>query len=262
MKELKYVNAGSLADGFSDSPMERSGALTGKSILLYLEDGARVRIDFISATRLESIFYGEGAGLICDYVAVKLREDIFFLDYIIQFGYTRSISIVMNLRTGQALVIRGELPVTEEFSIPLLVRAKEGLPLSATKLMIDRASIDTPFNIAQGVDCTTADLIGKRLRFRYSSNAHYEHYYLNAKFFTWHCLAGKEKGLCDTDRCFYYKVEEDLYCFVWAEKIVQTLGVALEDLRTMRSYGKLFGYTDFEEGEVTNIPTGSEIEIV
>ncbi|MCS6036118.1 hypothetical protein LNQ52_01035 [Klebsiella pneumoniae subsp. pneumoniae] len=33
-----------------------------------------------------------------------------------------------------------------------------------------------------------------------------------------------EKGLADVDRCHYVQVAEDLYLFVWREKIIPTLG--------------------------------------
>ena len=38
------------------------------------------------------------------------------------------------------------------------------------------------------------------------------------------CLDGVEKGLADVDRCHYVQVAEDLYLFVWREKIIPTLG--------------------------------------
>ena len=54
--------------------------------------------------------------------------------------------------------------------------------------------------------------------------------------------SGSEKGLADTDRCHYFKLGDDLYLFVWREKIVPTLGAVVVDFQAMRTMGKIFGH--------------------
>lgn len=73
----------------------------------------------------------------------------------------------------------------------------------------------------------------------------FEHIYLNEKLYTWHCMAGIEKGLADTDRCHYYKIagsgtgsDAGLYLFIWREKIIPTLGMVLVDFSRMKTTGK------------------------
>jgi hypothetical protein len=81
---------------------------------------------------------------------------------------------------------------------------------------------------------------------------------LNENTYTWQCISGNEKGLADTDRCFFYKLGEKFYLFVWIEKIVPTVGVVLEDLEVMRSYGKIFGHEGYDmNGRITNFAVGS-----
>ena len=79
------------------------------------------------------------------------------------------------------------------------------------------------------------------------------------KFYTWHCVSGIEKGLCDTDRCYYLKLADNLYWFTWLEKVVPTIGTVIEDLspEVMRSFGKIAGYESYDHGKVTNFQVGS-----
>ena len=81
---------------------------------------------------------------------------------------------------------------------------------------------------------------------------------MNEQTYTWHCIAGNERGLADTDRCFFYELGKQLYLFVWIEKIIPTVGVVIEDLEAMRSYGKIFGRGGYDmNGRITNFPVGS-----
>ncbi|MFZ7125520.1 MAG: MoaF C-terminal domain-containing protein [Desulfobacterales bacterium] len=91
----------------------------------------------------------------------------------------------------------------------------------------------------------------------YSDTETYEHIYLNEHLYTWHCLAGIEKGLADTDRCHAYRIGEGLYLFVWREKVVPTLGVVMIDLQRMKTTGKILGYEDGDFGTIVNAPVGA-----
>jgi hypothetical protein len=108
----------------------------------------------------------------------------------------------------------------------------------------------------------TTELVGKRIRYRYSTTELYEHIYLNPSFYSWHCLSGVEAGLCDTDFCHYIKLREELYLFVWQEKIVPTLGVVTIDLVRGKTDGKIFGYAGYDFGARSNFPVGAFVEFV
>ncbi len=41
----------------------------------------------------------------------------------------------------------------------------------------------------------------------------YEHLHLTDSAYTWHCLAGAERGLADTDRDRVWKLREDAHLF-------------------------------------------------
>lgn len=108
----------------------------------------------------------------------------------------------------------------------------------------------------------TTALVGMRNQYTYSPTERYEHIYLNDNFYAWQCLDGVEKGLADVDRCHYVQVAEDLYLFVWREKIIPTLGVILIDLQQMRTDGKIMGYQGSDFGALSNFPVGASAKIL
>ncbi|MFY4846670.1 MoaF C-terminal domain-containing protein [Klebsiella pneumoniae] len=134
----------------------------------------------------------------------------------------------------------------------------------------DNASISAVCNLTQRnatlvygqlPDFTTA-LVGMRNQYTYSPTERYEHIYLNDNFYAWQCLDGVEKGLADVDRCHYVQVAEDLYLFVWREKIIPTLGVILIDLQQMRTDGKIMGYQGSDFGALSNFPVGASAKLL
>ena len=58
------------------------------------------------------------------------------------------------------------------------------------------------------------------------------------------------------------QVAEDLYLFVWREKIIPTLGVILIDLQQMRTDGKIMGYQGSDFGALSNFPVGASAKIL
>nr|WP_244960558.1 MoaF C-terminal domain-containing protein [Pseudoclavibacter chungangensis] len=84
----------------------------------------------------------------------------------------------------------------------------------------------------------------------------------SAPRYTWHCRAGVEHGLADTDACSSYRIREGLVLFVWREKIVPTLGLLLIDLEQLRTDGKILGQADLDLQGAVNFPVGSRFEIL
>ncbi len=102
----------------------------------------------------------------------------------------------------------------------------------------------------------TDELVGRRVRYAYSSDDVYDHVYLNTNLFTWLCLGGAEIGVGDTDACTYWKLRENTYLFSWLEKNVGVEGMVLVDLNALRSVGIQFGL-DQQSGDLVNITMGS-----
>ena len=156
-----------------------------------------------------------------------------------------------------ATSVVGSLPVEAETKKDMFSRATEGVELTSVKTEFFRAAVDRPFVHDGALQAPTTEMVGKRYQYIYSKTEAYEHIYLNENLYNWHCLAGIEKGLADTDRCHYYKIEDALYLFVWREKIIPTLGVVLIDWQQMKTTGKLFGYEPDDFSSISNTPVGA-----
>ncbi|WP_394523841.1 MoaF C-terminal domain-containing protein [Lacrimispora sp. JR3] len=256
----QFISVGDLSIGMSDNIIPFVDTFADTSLKLFLEDGSILELEFIDSqalkyTRAETD--DSRYSVICGYSANSPRKDIYFIDFVVSYGCTTSVSVILDAAQQIATIITAVLPNAEEMKIPLIQRAKSDLPLSSVNLSVTHASVGIPFGSSTKKHEETTELVGKRMVFHYSSTGVYEHIYLNKHFYTWHCIQGNEEGLADTDLCFYYKLAENLYCFIWIEKIIPTLGIVLEDLDVMRSYGKLYGYETYETGKVSNFAVGS-----
>ena len=258
---VSNINNEELAIGFSENVLPPSSDFVGKEIKLYLENGWIINYLFLDRDTVKwEILEGEGKGdkNVCMYTATKARENIYLVDFVDNNnGTTKSVSIVIDTEKGIALVVVGQMPTKEEASIPFWKKAQEKKMITGVAAEFIPAIVNKPFTKNTERFERTRDLIGKRVQFTYSSKDAYEHIYLNDHFYTWHCLAGNERGLADTDYANYFKIADKLYLFVWQEKIIPTLGVVIEDFSAKRSYGKLFGYAGFDFSKVINIPVGS-----
>jgi len=259
-KDLKYITVGELSVGFSGNILKPTGDLAGRPIMLHYEFGKKARITCSDTERLkwETEDQGRKEEAICSYKAIMPRKNIYFVDFIVSYGDSKSLSVILDLERSIATVVTGILPTAEEAKVPLLVRAEKNMPLTSVQAIFEHTAINGPFTATTPRHEKTTDLVGERFQWIYSSKDAYEHIYLNEQTYTWHCIAGNEKGLADTDRCFFYKLAEKLYLFVWIEKIIPTLGVVLEDLEAMRSCGKIFGHEGYDmNGRITNFQVGS-----
>lgn len=258
--EAHYIPVGELSVGFSEYALPATDSLAGKRMKLYYQSGDVAAFTFLSAETLrwEATDKGISEEFVSPYRAITPRDGILFVDFVAPRDGGESVSIVLELKRCIATVVTGILPTSEELMIPLIVRAKEKMPLTSVRAFFDHAAIDMPFSNTTPRHDRTADLVGERIEWVYSTRDAYEHIYLSEHMYCWHCIAGNEKGLADTDQCFFYKIADGLYLFVWVEKIVPTFGVVIEDLDAMRSYGKIFGFEGYgKDGRTTNFVVGS-----
>jgi hypothetical protein len=258
--DANSIPVGELSVGFSEYALPSTDRLTGERLELHYESGERAALAFLGGEVLKwetADRHGQEEWT-CSYRAIMPRRGIYLVDFIVPRGSGESISVVLDAPRKCATVVTGVMPTPEEVRVPLIVRAEKRMPLTPVRAIFEHAAIDGPFSDHTPRHQVTRDLVGERIQWIYSSKDAYEHIYLEENTYCWHCIAGNEKGLADTDRCFFFKIGEKLYLFVWIEKIIPTVGVVIEDLEIMRSYGKIFGLAGYDmNGPATNFPVGS-----
>jgi hypothetical protein len=254
------IHVGELAVGFSENVLPDSGELAGSEVKLYFEDGSITHYTFRDAhslswqTERDEKVINENLE---SYRATCPRSDFYFVDYVSKETQASSISMVLDFSLGIATILQGTLPTEKTAREDKLARVSAGLHQTAVDAVFRHASIGQPFAVVTPKHGTTTEMIGKRVKYVYSSKDAYEHIYLNENLYTWHCLSGIEKGMSDTELCHYYKIADQLFLFVWREKLVPTLGVIVLNLETMKTTGKIFGYDGEDFSRLCNFPIGA-----
>lgn len=264
-KQSEWLEVGELADGFATDPntLPYTEQLAGKTIDLHFENGWIIRHQFVDADRLQWQKSSDrnAAPVTEQYSATSLREGIYFVNFIKSQEQATSVSLVLNMNTGNATALVGTLPDREQTLRSAYQRVQNGDLLTGVSADFLQASIDRPFTNGAGHPVTD-ELLGKRVQYTYSPHEMYEHIYLNDNYYSWQCLKGVEKGLADTDLCHYYKIDEQLYLFAWREKIIPTLGVVMIDLQQRKTTGKIIGYQDAGFSQLNNFPVGAYARIL
>jgi len=267
MDHSNWIQVGALADGFlADSHiLPLAEGLDGKTFNVHSEDGSVTEYRFESATRVRwRIVSGDDAGARGSetYRATSLREGIVFVDYLKSGERASTTSMVIDLGRAVVTTITGTLPTREAIAKSTFDRATSGHELTSVKATIARGTLGKPFDTAAPLHQRTAELVGMRNEYIYSATERYEHVYLNEHYYSWQCLDGVERGLGDTDRCDYLKIADELYLFVWREKVVPTLGVIMIDLANHKTDGKIFGYAGHDIGQTTNFAVGAYAHVL
>ena len=264
--KTQWIQVGDLANGFASNAntLKYVDDLEGKTFDFFMENGWLIRHVFNSESSLTwEILKGNGVGekVTEAYTATSIREGVYFVDFIKSKEKATSVSLVMNLNTDNGTAIINRMPSKEETMRPAYQRVMDGDLLTPVDSTFVQFSIGTNYTPGRGHHLTD-ELIGKRIQYTYSPHESYEHVYLNQNNYAWQCLNGVEKGLADTDLCHYYKIDEELYLFVWREKIIPTAGVIMIDLKKLKTTGKIIGYdgTDFEK--LNNFPVGAYAKLL
>lgn len=270
MTRHEFVTVQQLSQGFSEYALTPTDAWVGRPLSLYTAQRLNLHIHCLS---LESAWVdmidqnGQRYQFSTAYKMLSIRTEIYFLDFLIPghvLAQGRSISLtaILNTQQATAFIIWGVLPLYSEYSLSTFYRASQNMPISAVKLEFYPAALNQQWHDGLLKIQATDQLIGRKFKFRYSEQDLYQHSYLNEKFYTWQCLKGIEAGLCETDRCYYFAVADELYLLVWIEKIIPTLGIVIEDLNNLRSHGKICGYAGYDAGQISNFIVGAFAEEV
>lgn len=265
-KKTEWVQVGDLAEGFAPDSniLEYVNDLEGEVLDCYMENGWMIRHTFHSGTSMTwEIIEGSnvGAKVTESYTATCIREGIYFVDFLKSQEQGTSVSLVINMKTHNGSAVINKMPSKEETMRPVYQRVLDGDLLTPVDSVFLQFTINEKYTEGRG-HLVTDELLGKRVQYTYSPHESYEHVYLNQNYYAWQCLRGVEKGLSDTDLCHYYKIDDELYFFVWREKIVPTVGVIMIDLKRLKTTGKILGYhgTDFKK--LNNFPVGAYAKLL
>jgi MoaF C-terminal domain/MoaF N-terminal domain len=262
-----WITVGELAHAFapeSNAPPVTDD-LVGRTLRFALENGQLIEHRFQTGDRLTWEILGETGtrpSSVESYFAAKVRDGMYLVDYVKHQEPATAVTLVVDLDRQILTALVGRLPGPAETGLTLMERIAAGKELTAVEVDFLSGAVNAPFTADTPRHVTTADLVGRRVEYTYSSTERYEHIYLSERFYTWHCLLGSEQGLADTDRCHCYKLAEDLYLFVWREKIVPTLGVVVVDFVAMRTTGKIFGYSGGPGDEVASFRVGAHARLL
>jgi MoaF C-terminal domain/MoaF N-terminal domain len=267
----EWITVGALGEAFEQEPhlLPRVERLAGRAFDLHFENGSQYRLQFRSSTQLSWIPASSAprperreSRMTAAYVATEIRPGVLLINFVRSDEPAGSITLVLDTSLHICTAILGRLPSKEEAREPLIERAARGMELTCVDATLLAGAVEAPFTASTARHAVTGELVGKRVEYTYSPTERYEHIYLNENFYAWHCLSGSEKGLADTDRCHYRKIADDLYLFVWREKVVPTLGIVVVDLAQLKTTGQLLGYRSFDFGAVTNFPVGARARVL
>ena len=257
-----FIHVGALAEGFAPNSniLPSTADLAGRDLRLQFSDGSSLALEFLAADTLRTTS-GEHA-----YRATSVRDGIYFVDYCGGENGASSTSLVLDLRRRLATSVTGTLPGELETRVDAFTRIERGDELTSVRASFRHGVIAhgaaPPTVDATALHAPTTELIGMRNLYIYSETERYEHIYLNEHFYAWQCLEGAEQGLADVDRCHCFRIDEQLYLFVWREKVIPTLGVVMIDLARMKTDGKIIGYQGDSFDAVSNFPVGAQAEVI
>lgn len=259
-----WITVGALADGFAPEAfiLPNLAELNDQTFTLFFENGWEIKHRFDTQHVHWTAADGHSKGSAA-YRATSVRPGIYLVDFLKnEDGQDYSISLVLDTLSASFTAVIGTLPAAEETREGLYSRALAGKELTTVRASFYHGTLDKPWAPGACPHAPTAELVGIRNRYRYSPSEVYEHIYLNENYYSWQCLKGVEQGLCDTDRAHYYKITDELYLFVWREKIVPTLGLVMVDMKNHRSDGKIFGYAGDSFDKVSNFPVSSYCDVL
>ena len=263
----QFMQVGEFVAGFGGNELPHCEDLQGRTCTVHCADGRIVTASFHADQELtwretgRSPAHGDGLERVERYRASCIRPDYYLVDFVPQARPTESVTLVLDFAQEIATAVLAGLPTREEAAKPLFQRVIDKELLSPVACEIVHGAIDRPFTSATAQHRPATDLLGKRVRYQYGPSDAYEHIYLSANLYTWHCLEGPERGLADTDFCRCHKLADELYLFVWLEKVIPTVGVILIDFQRAKTSGKIFGYQGDDFGRTCNTAVGAVLSL-
>ena len=267
-KHTEFMQVGDFVADFGGNELAHTDDLIGRSFDIHFDNGWVARHSFLPDQQMEwrTLEFtdpdpGAPKNDLESYRATCLRDGYYLIDFVKQYKPTQTMTLLIDLIQNIATMVRATMPTREETLKPLFQRVLDRELLTPMRAVITHGAIDKPFSNQTPRHEPTEELVGKRVHYQYGPKDSYEHIYLSHEFYTWNCIQGPEAGLSDTDYCRYYKVADELYLFVWLEKVIPTIGVIMVDFKHEKTSGKIFGYKGEDFGETCNSPVGAYLTL-
>jgi hypothetical protein len=149
MNEIStWIPVGDLGTAFEENPntLPPTSDLEGRALRLHFEDGRHAECRFDSASQL-SWFAADAphtAQSMHSYVATRIRQGVYFIDFVRQGTPPISTSLVVDTTRNIFTLIAGQLPSQSEAAQSLLDRALQAKPLTGVAVEFSHGSIGTP----------------------------------------------------------------------------------------------------------------------
>ncbi len=212
------------------------------------DNGWTIRHAFVGGRVSWEIVDGDGAGEKGShpYRAVEVRPGIYFVDFIKGEGvHSSDVSMVIDIADGRVTVADSSF-VNRDGRVRMHTEILSGRVAGTGEIEPRRR---------------TSELVGKRIYYRYSPTEHYEHIYLNAGTFVWHCIKGAEGGLASADPVQVFELGEGIVLLHWSETVMPVESIVTIDLTNKRSVGRMFCW-DGPTLDSVHIPFDSHFEIL
>lgn len=196
-----------------------AASLEGRNITFDLDDGSEISLSFgaehVSWSATGN--WGDRDRTDDPYDAVRIREDVWFLNLPLTSTEGEAVTFTWSERTGRAIVVDSAIAAEKV----------EGEPQVRQSF---HAAAVNGFDQVGPSPAESRDLIGMRNIYRYSPNHLYEHVYMSTERYAWQNLQGAQRGHGDMDMSTVWKLEDGLYIFCFREFRISVASVWLHDL--------------------------------
>lgn len=255
---IHWPQIGDILQNHSGGRPDPTTDLAGKSFAVSLNDGGRLDLAFSTAELMSWRDSGARGHVEQPYQAFRVRDGMYFVDFIDANDELKSVSLWLDLTRNAVLLIEGSVADRSAEDLNLLTRVERTGAQSVPTLTY-RTGVLGPSSVEDYP--RTDKLFGKYFRYVYSDTHVYDHYYVNPKYYFWYCWHGPDAGIGEFDEADYFELADDVYLICWREKFLPCLAVTIEDLRSMRSIGKVFG-ADSKSWRTGNSTVGASMSIV
>ncbi|MDQ1136310.1 hypothetical protein QE410_001109 [Microbacterium sp. SORGH_AS 1204] len=240
-----WVALEEMADGFDEYLPESSNALAGRTLHVSLQTdhvaGTGLELHFgtadITVTGPAAEALAATAARPVPYTAVELTTGLFFVH--VRLRERAVMSFSWDEVAGSLVGAVGDLGEGDGYHVA-----------QAWFTGVDASRPDA------ALPRPTTELVGRRMRYRYSSDDVYDHVYVTPDRYTWVCMSGAEAGQCDTEPTRAYHVREGVVLFSWLERVLGVEGMVLIDFAQERTVGIQFAVDQFS-GAVIDLLMGA-----